>query len=89
VVKESGDADAILGGILSVRVLGGSSKACAIMTLKDKTGGVLWSGSFTESLFKLTSNDEVKNPAADVAKKLRDDVRKAAERGKQKPFALK
>lgn len=48
-----------------------------------------WSRSFKESLFKFTSDDDVKSRTADAAKKLGDDAGKVAERGKQKPTALK
>ena len=72
-------ADAILTGVLSLRVYADESLARATLRLKSQSDDVLWSGDFQPkaALFKRVS-DTVKFRAQNIAEKLRDDWKKSA-----------
>ncbi len=81
IVEDASSADAVLSGVLSVRVLGGHSKAYASMSLKAADGSELWSGNFKEPFWRITfSGDAVKVRARDIAKKLHKDSEHAVAR---------
>lgn len=77
-VDKPDDADAILTGALSLRVDDGS-QARVYVTLKTSDGERLWARDFGNGLFKslFTLKEPVKLRAAEVARALRDEVRKA------------
>jgi hypothetical protein len=77
-VDKPEDADAILTGALSVRVDDGS-EARVYVTVKTLEGEALWARDFGNGLFKslFTLKEPVKLRAEEVARALRDKVRKA------------
>ena len=72
-------ADAILTGVLAVRVYADESLARATVRLKSQSDAVLWSGDFQpKSAFFKRVSDTVKFRAQNIAEKLRDDWKKSA-----------
>ncbi len=80
------NADAILTGVLALRVYADRSLARATVRLKSSADDVIWSGDFQpkSALFKRGS-DTVKFRAQDIAGKLRDDWKKSAKPSGIKP----
>jgi len=78
VVDSAEQADAVLSGVLAVRVYDDDSSARATMELKSKEGERIWSVDFGPH-FGWGSSDPVTRRAEDVAnalRKLRDKSRK-------------
>lgn len=79
VVDKDSAADAILSGVLTVRVYDDDSIARATVRLKNHSGTVIWSGDFQPkvSLFKRVK-DTVKFRADNIAEALRKAKKKDA-----------
>jgi hypothetical protein len=74
--EDSASADAVLTGVLSVRVEADESRARVTVLLKTPDGQRLWGKDFEPHL-KLGAKDTVKLRAEDVAKALQKDARKS------------
>jgi hypothetical protein len=72
-------ADAMLTGVLSLRVYADTSVARATVRLKSSSDDLLWSGDFQprSALFKRV-RDTVRFRAQNIAEKLRNDWKKSA-----------
>lgn len=78
-VTDATKADAILAGILSLRVYSDTSLARATVQLKSPEGKIIWSGDFEpKSAFFKRIDDTVKFRAQNVVDKLRKDWNKSA-----------
>jgi hypothetical protein len=77
VVSDAGMADAELTGVLTVRVYADTSLARATVSLKTADGRDIWGRDFEPRHTFGGRNDTVKLRAQDVAKSLRNDVKKA------------
>jgi hypothetical protein len=81
-VDKAGTADAILTGILSVRVLDERAQALATIQLKSPEGEIIWSGDFTAHRKLIPGirprKEPVETRAEDIANRLRDDWKKSA-----------
>lgn len=79
VVDEQGDADAVLTGVLSVRVLDDGSHAHVYVRLETPGGERLWGRDFGQGKFRhlLSMKEPVRRRAEDVARTLREDLKKA------------
>jgi hypothetical protein len=71
------NADAILTGVLTVRVYADTSLARATVVLKTISGEKLWGGDFQPKAHLRGPNDTVKFRAQNIAKQLRKDWEKA------------
>ncbi|MDD5544930.1 MAG: hypothetical protein PHX83_17320 [Acidobacteriia bacterium] len=78
VVDQAQNADAILTGILTVRVYADTSIARATVQLKSANGEILWAGDFQPKRTFKSVSDTVKFRAQNVADALRGDYQKAA-----------
>jgi hypothetical protein len=81
VVERAESAEAIMTGVLSVRVLDEGSEARVYVTLKTPAGERLWGRDFGNGIFKhlLSFKEPVRLRAEDVARALRDDWKKSAQ----------
>ena len=77
VVEKQDQADAVLSGVLAVRVHEDTTRARVTVMLKSRAGQRLWGGDF-EPRVKLFVKDTVKLRAEDVASRLRKDWNKSA-----------
>ena len=77
IVEKEQDADAVLSGVLSIRVYDKESIARVTVRLKNQTGALLWSGDFQPKMSFFGSSDTVKLRAENVAKGLRKSIKKA------------
>ena len=80
IVESLGNADAVLTGALSVRVLDETSEARVYVKLDTLDGKRIWSKDFGNGIFKhlLSFKEPVRLRARDVARSLRDDWKKSA-----------
>ena len=79
VVDTAEKADAIISGILTVRVYDSAAVAHATVLVKNKDGKRLWSGDFGPPTFRsLKRKDTVQARADTIADHLRDDWKKTA-----------
>lgn len=84
VVGRAEDADAILSGVLTVRVYADTSRARATVVLKSPDGEVLWSGDFEPRFSFRAPSDTVKFRAQNIAKKLQKDRHRASRAGNKR-----
>jgi len=81
VVSDADKADAILAGVLSLRVFDDISIARVTVYLKNPDGKKIWGGDFQpQSVFVERVLDTVKLRAEDIAGKLRKDWSKSAKK---------
>lgn len=75
VVGSAAEADAVLSGALSVRVLDQKSEARAFVKLEDAAGRRLWARDFGHKILvnPLSRQEPTKRRAEEVAKELRRD----------------
>lgn len=80
VVSTAQEADAVLSGALSVRVMDQKSEARAFVKLEDAAGRRLWARDFGHKKFlvnPLSRQEPTKRRAEEVAKELRRDWERA------------
>ena len=81
VVNDADKADAVLAGVLSLRVYDDTSIARATVYLKNPDGKRIWGGDFQpKSTFFKRVDDTVKFRAENIADKLRKDWNKSAKK---------
>lgn len=78
VIDNQGSADAVLTGILSLRVYADTSIARATVALKDRYGKQIWGDDFEPKYSLKNPKDTVKFRAQNIASALRKDCNKSS-----------